>query len=560
MILENPVGLWALTAIIAVLILHRLRQRPERREVSSLIIWKKIERLLTMAPVRQKSRLYLILLLQILAVICLSLALSQPRLTESLREPLHLVFLIDNSASMGSDNYEHIKAPGTFVKSSRWKFMKDKIKEVIAKSPADTTVSFYQTPPLKSFIQLKRYETSNVIDNIALMEIPSNVESLVSLVHGVKGEFYFCSDKLPSDSILNKFPSKPHLILVGDSYYSNRAIIHASATATSGKEDYYDIFVTVKNYSSSLPADISVALMNGLGIKLGYQDINLSTNQKKDIFFKDINLPQKPALKIVLYPYYLVDLECDNQVLLLPPQPCRIKTSGKDNPALTKVLKAIPSVSLDSKSEASDITIFNETLPISLPAQAIVTNSIPETKAFWDYQGRLERPVVTGIDTSSPILKYCDSNVFNNISYAQKLLPREKEYIKPIITAGGASGDECVLIGEWRKGERHLVFLNFPLEWHGQANPTDWTLTPSFPIFWTNLINHLHPISKDYTLGEGLCNEAESDNNGITVLDTALPGPEQIPQMETKRVELGHWPIIGAGLLFLLGWILAKRN
>jgi hypothetical protein len=294
-------------------------------------------------------------------------------------------------------------------------------------------------------------------------------------------------------------------------------------------------------------------------IKLRGQKVNLGVGKKRDLFFKDVYLPGNLVLKVVLGSNHMADMECDDKVMLLPPQPCRINIAGKDNPALTKALKSLPSVSVNSKSDASDITIFNETLPLTLPAQAIVINSIPETKAFWDYHGKLDRPLVTGIDTSSPILKYCDLNVFNNIPYAQKLLPREKEYIKPIITASGAFGDESVLIGEWRKGDRHLVFLNFPLEWRGQANPTDWTLTPSFPIFWTNLINYLHPISQEYTLGEGLCNEAESDNNGVTMLDTALPGPEQMPQMETSRVELGHWPIIGAGLLFLLGWILAKR-
>lgn len=553
MILENPAGLWALTAIIAVLILHRLRQRPESRQVSSLIIWKKIARLLTIAPVRKKSRLYLILFLQILAVICLSLALSQPRLTESLREPLHLVFLIDNSASMTTKYNEKRDS------IIRWVVMQEKIKEVIDKSPVDTTVSFYQAPPEKSFIGLKRYETNNIIDNLAVKIIPSDLESLVALVQGVKGEFYFYSDKRPPDSLIDKLPGKPHLILVGKPS-NNRAIIRASAAPTPNKEDYYDVFVTVKNYSSMPIANALVVLAIERGIKLGSQEVFLGAGEKKDLFFKDIHLPEAPALKVSIKADYMADMEYDDEVLLLPPRPCKINISGKDNPALVRALKAMPSVSLNSPSESGDISIFNETLPVSLPAKAIVINSIPEAKAFWDYQGKIERPLVTGIDTSSPILKYCDLNVFNNIPYAQKLLPREKEYIKPVIQASGSSGDECVLIGEWRKGDKHLVFLNFPLEWRNQTNPTDWTLTPSFPIFWTNLINYFHPISKNYTLGEGLCNEEESDNNGITVLDTNLPGPEQMPQIETSRVELGHWPIIAAGLLFLLGWILAKRN
>ena len=561
MMLENPTGLWALTAIIAVLILHRLRQRPERRQVSSLIIWKKIERLLTVSPVRQKSRLWLILMLQILAVIGLSLALAKPVWRATRPEPLHLVFLIDNSASMGSLS-PYLRNNDPY--GPRWNYLMWEIKDMIAKSPSDTTVSLYQVPPLKSFIGLKRQEVNNALESLQQRDIPSDLEAFVALAQGVKGEFYFCSDKLPPDSVIDKLPKKSHLILVGDPY-PNQAIIRASATPTQGKEDCYDVFVAVKNYSpdqqsSRIKLDMAYLLNDNVEMKLGHQEMDTPANQSRDAVFRDMFLPKKSVIKISIAPDSPYDLACDNQVVLLPPQPCKVNIAGNDTQALIKALKSIPSVSLDNKSDDNDISIFNGTLPLTLPAKAIIINSSTESKAFWDYQGRLERPLVSAIDTSSPILKYCDPNVFNNIPYARKLLPREKEYIRPVITANNASGDESVLIGEWRKGDRHLVFLNFPLEWRGQNNPTDWTLTPTFPIFWTNLLNYLHPVSQDYTISEGLCNEAESDNNGITVLDTAVPSPEQMPQMEVSRVELGHWPIIAAGLLFLLGWILVKNK
>jgi len=569
MILENPIGLWALSAIIAVLILHRLRQRPERLQVSSLVIWKKIERLLTIAPVRSKSRLYLILMLQILAVIGLALALAKPIWRTTQPEPLHLVFLIDNSASMTSGSIAKKLNDAWLITGGRWQVMKEKINEVIYKSPSGTTVSFYQVPPLKSFINIEHYAAFNTNAYLELMEIPSDLESLVSLVQGVKGEFYLCSDKLPSEPILNKFPKKPHLILVG-APSDNRAIIRASATPTPDKEDYYDIFAIVKNYSFNSLKNISVGWNKWGGQTMDSQQIDLDANEEKSLSFKSVYLPDKVGLGVALKDDD--DMRCDNYASLIPPQKYKINIVGNDNPALRKALAAnsalveinySPVINETEEDTLYDICIYNEILPFSLPKKAVVINSASEkaiVDGFWRYQGRLERPEVTGIDTSSPILKYCDLNVFNSIPYAQKLLPKEKEYIKPIINVSSVSEDECVLIGEWRKGDRHLVFLNFPLEWRSQTSPTDWTLTPSFPIFWTNLINYLHPISKDYQVSEGLCNESESDNNGVTVLDTALPGPEQRPQIETSRMELGHWPIIGAVVLFLLGWILAKNK
>lgn len=559
MILENAIGLWSLLAIIAVLILHRLRQRPERLQVSSLLIWKRIEPLLTSAPVRRKSRLYLILIIQILAVVFLSLALARPVRITTRPEPLHLVFLIDNSASMGGlSPYLRDNAP----KGTRWNYLNWQINDLIAESPPDTSVSFYQPLPLKSFLRLRRDEASNVLAGLKQMNIPSDLESLLSLIQGVNGELYFCSDKLPPEPIINKFPKKPHLILVGDPY-PNQAIIGATATPTPGKTGYYDIFNAVKNYSRDQSARVKLELVSleadNSEVKLGLQEAEIAINQSGDFFFREIRLPPEKAIKLSIMPADPYDLSYDNQVTLFPPRPCKINIAGQDNQALTRALKSIPSIALENKSEVADLTVFNEILPETLPDKSIVINGMPGSKAFWDYQGRIERPEVAGADTSSPILKYCDPAVFNNIPYARKLLPKEKEYIRPIITAHNASGDECVLIGEWRKIDRHLVLLNFPLEWRNQTQTEDWTLTPTFPIFWTNLINYLHLVSRDYTIGEGLCDDEESDNYGVTVFDANIPAPEARPQMEMNRSELWRWFILGAAGLLLLSWILSKR-
>lgn len=571
MILESPLGLLALSAIALVVILHRLRQRPERRDISSLFIWKQIEQYLTASPVRNKSRLYLILLLQILSVIFLSLALAKPVWWITQPESFHLVFLMDNSASMGSASFEGSGNTYSVIAGGRWAVVKEKIKEVIVKSPADTTVSLYQVSPLKSFIQLKRYETFNVINNLILMEIPSDVETLVSLSRGIEGEFYFCSDKFPPESVLNKFSQKPHLILVGQPS-DNKAIIHAAATPTQGKparldtwsggEDYYDIFVTVKNYSSrpanNIAIDVISTFKDSSDKVLGHEKINLDANEKRDLFFKDVHLPEKPRLKIVLD--NKDEMMRDNEVWLMTPDPYSINIIGKKSPALIKALKSIPSVFLDDTSSYHDITVFNEILPITLPAKSIIINSITEGKPFWNYQGKTANPVVTGIDTSSPILKYCDLNVFNNIPSAVKLLPVEKEYLKPIIQAKSSDGEDCVLFGEWQKGEQQIIILNFPLDWRSETNPVDWTLTSSFPIFWTNLINYFHPLSKDYTLGSGLCNEEESDNNGISVIDTAKPSADNAIKKEIKRIDFTNWLIFTAGILLLLSWILGRTS
>jgi hypothetical protein len=297
------------------------------------------------------------------------------------------------------------------------------------------------------------------------------------------------------------------------------------------------------------------------------QQIDLDANEEKSLSFKSVYLPDKVGLGVALKDDD--DMRCDNYASLMPPQKYKINIVGNNNSALRKALAAnsalveinySPVINETEEDTLYDICIYNEILPFSLPKKAVVINSASEkaiVDGFWRYQGKMEHPLVSAIDTSSPLLKYCDPDVFNNIPYVQQLLPKEKDYIRPVIMVHNTAGAEGLMIGEWRKAERHLVFLNFPLEWRNQTNPTDWTLTPSFPIFWANLINYLHPVSKDYQVSQGLCNEAESDNNGVTILDTGLPGQVEI---EASRMELGGWFAGLAGLLLLLGWILAVRT
>jgi len=600
MIFENPLGLLALSVIPLIILLHRFRQRPHRQNISSLFIWKKIEEFLVAKPIKRKSYLYLILILQILSVILLSLALAKPVWRVSQPEPLHLVFLIDNSASMGSDNYKP-RDSATFVKVNRWELMKEKIKEVIVKAPQNTIVSFYQPPQQKSFIRLNRSETLDVINHLTLMEIPSDIESLVSATADIKGEFYFCSDKLPSESILSRFDQKPHLILVGEPS-GNEAIINAAATPTPGKEDYYDIFVSVKNYSLKYPGKIKIDLIGLLNkkaeMKFASQEIDVGANETKDIFFHDIHLPEKLVLKIVLNSNSAGDMMCDNSVWLMPSPKDKINIAliGKSSPVLLKALRAIPYVLVaysptnddSSKNDKYDVCIFNEIVPSNLPQKVIViggiSNILTENQKFWKYEGKLPNPIIQKIEISSPILNYCAQDIFNTTPWAVRLTPTEKEYLKPIMQAKGTNGEDCILLAEWQKGNQQLIIINFPIDWRTDTNPNDWTGTPYFPIFWTNLINYLCPESEsklnNYILyrtgktvenniyfrtgwfdngpGINLCDEQESDDNGITLIDTAIPSIDNLSGQKVKRIDLDNWSILTAGILLLLSWILMK--
>ena len=94
----RPSGIWALTALIPVILLWILKKRAKRETVSSLLLWKRMESETQQSRPFQKLRSRLLLWLQILMVLLLTFALMRPATTGGTQGDA--VFIFDLSASM----------------------------------------------------------------------------------------------------------------------------------------------------------------------------------------------------------------------------------------------------------------------------------------------------------------------------------------------------------------------------------------------------------------------------------------------------------------------------
>ncbi|MDZ7799492.1 MAG: VWA domain-containing protein [Trueperaceae bacterium] len=90
-----PAFLWALLALGAVVLLHRVRARRPRREVAGLFLWRRAREAGARRP---RFRTGLLLVLQLLAVTALALALARPLWGTT--GPGAVVVVLDGSASM----------------------------------------------------------------------------------------------------------------------------------------------------------------------------------------------------------------------------------------------------------------------------------------------------------------------------------------------------------------------------------------------------------------------------------------------------------------------------
>ncbi|UCH25733.1 MAG: BatA and WFA domain-containing protein [Trueperaceae bacterium] len=99
-----PNFLWLLLGIPLVILLHFVRARKRRQDVSAIFLWRRAREL---ANAQQRFAPSWLLLLQIVFVALASLALSQPNL--SFRGPPDRVFVIDASASMAARDSDGVR-------------------------------------------------------------------------------------------------------------------------------------------------------------------------------------------------------------------------------------------------------------------------------------------------------------------------------------------------------------------------------------------------------------------------------------------------------------------
>jgi len=98
----NPAGLALLALALPVIAAHILRPRRDQVVVSSILLWRRLERPVSAAQPWQRLRWSLLLVAQLLAVVLLALAVARPERLTATTLADHTVFIVDASGSMAA--------------------------------------------------------------------------------------------------------------------------------------------------------------------------------------------------------------------------------------------------------------------------------------------------------------------------------------------------------------------------------------------------------------------------------------------------------------------------
>lgn len=130
--LAFPLGMWALLIAVPVIVLYIIKVRRRQVSVAYLRLWESLVLETRAYALFQKLKRWMSLLLQLLILVALVLALSDPSLQLGEQKKEHIVLLLDTSASM-----QVVEQEGLTAGQQRFALMMAKAKKIVEARDAE---------------------------------------------------------------------------------------------------------------------------------------------------------------------------------------------------------------------------------------------------------------------------------------------------------------------------------------------------------------------------------------------------------------------------------------
>lgn len=522
MYLANPWGLLALLALPAIVVIHLYHRRFPPLVVAGLHLWTSETRQHLAGRRREKLPVTASLILELLAALLLALVLSEPHFG-GLNEAVHLVAVLDNSASMSA------RPPGAESPSFRDAAVGE-IERRVARLPRGSVVTLILSGnrpvmlagPAVSWKDAR----ARLVDwqpHAPRHSFESAWDLGLQLVEK-SGELLFITDHLPPES---DTPDKMECIAVGRRL-DNLAISAARWTfdSTAGKGR---LFVRVQSHSRK-------SVRFELTGRAGQQEVFRRAGTLDEQGAAPVELDLAGGLRQMTVELAAPDdgLSIDNRIELIEPA-VRTVTVAIDVPqadaarAVLKVVDALPDVELGDVASAHLAFLPAGALPESNARSwwagiGPISRNEPDVEAAKDISG----PYL--IDKRQPLL---DGVVLGGVVWGG-VQPLSYD-VTPLISSGN-----LILLSRLG-GTRTVGYLfNIDLARSNLAESPDW------PILLTNLIelrrDSLPGLSRwNFRLGEDVrfrLFEGEGDHSAAAGQLALHHGGKTRPIARTSLVEL----------------------
>ena len=361
--------LWVLLGIPLVIILHFVRLRPKKTQVSAIFLWQRAKNLTSSQ--RRFTPTWL-LLLQVLFIAFTALALAQPRLTV---ETLERVLIIDASASMAAKDSEGQRlARATTQAESLFKGA----KVALVRAGLDATVLRDLTD---NHVELKK-----ALQTLRAADMHADINRSVDLAKSIapKAELHLFSDGIPPENLeVNFHPITGDAQNIGITNFElldNQAFVSVLNTSLRP----YEVTLHI-DYQNRMVAKSTLLIPSQ-----NQTHLSLPIEGKEGIYHAYLEVPSWDGLDL------------DNEVFL-DHQQLRVLISPPEN-LIEKALTAIPNLKVRSSSR------INGVYDVLVTTSNNFASLNSETGQYFLYEQQNSNPAQTMVDWDSvhPLLRFVD--------------------------------------------------------------------------------------------------------------------------------------------------------
>ncbi|MBI2216787.1 MAG: VWA domain-containing protein [Candidatus Rokubacteria bacterium] len=510
-----PLALALFGLSLPLVLLYFLKVRRRERTVPSLLLWEASLRDREASAFFQRLQRDPLLILQLLALLALTLALARPVVSVMGHGSQKVAIVLDTSASMKARD----------VSPSRFEVAKGKALTLMSRLGEGAEVMVIEAgvqPRVVAALGRDRQRAAAAIHGTYAKDLPNRLEESIRTARALVGDDARAEIHVFTDGAftLREGPetADPRVRWVG----VGRRGDNVGITSLAVRKNYYgtfdyQAFLSLVNYTQDTKT-FNFALTVA-GNTIAEKSVTLEPNVRRSVVVPFSHTGGGVVnAKLALDD----DLESDNVAYAVLPAPRKIKVLlvSPGNLFVEKVLTTDPQVELEVVTPdeyqggmgESDVVVVDSANPTRVgPGRYIFVNGVPNDVPI-EVLGRMERPTIMDWDRAHPVMRHVE---LAKVAIEDAIRIRPLAAGRPLVESVGGP-----LVYALEETDRKAVFIGFDLF------KSDFPLRVAFPLIVSNSLRWLHPSGLDQAslqlaAGQPILLPVE---HGISTVSVTRPG------------------------------------
>jgi uncharacterized membrane protein len=482
----TPLAFAALALALPLVLLYFLKVRRRDQSVPSLLLWEPLLRDREASAFFQRLQRDPLLVLQILALLALTLALARPALTIMGQGARKVVVVIDASASMKARDGGGSRAAQARAEAAT---LVGRLGEAAEVMVIETGVQ----PRVLAPFSRDRERAMAAIRSSQARDLPNRLGEAVQTARALVGsdpraEIHVFTDAAFGPAQAPEPDPRVHWTRVGQGTSRNVAVTNLAVRKTYYGSFEYQAFASLVNYTPE--TQTFTFTLDVDGNTLADRSVTLEPNVRRSVvlpFSHNGGGTLKATVDV------RDDLAADNVAwaVLPPPRKIDVLLVSPGNLFLEKALSTDPQVALQVSTPdlyqggmgEADVVVIDSASPTRVgPGRFVFVNAVPSDVPL-EVLGRIERPAIMDWDRAHPIMRHVE---LAKVAIEDALRVRPLAAGRPLVEAVGGP-----LIYAIEEPDRKALFVGFDLF------KTDFPLRVAFPLILSNALRWLHPAALD---------------------------------------------------------------